>query len=93
MQKFKVTPDEGAEYEVQADSRDVLVWEKTNREGRTVANWGAEGGGAALGDLYAIAHAASKRQGLTELTRDQFEKTCVILVLQEGDPDPTPPAP
>lgn len=91
MQRFKVTPEGGESYELVTGSRDVLVWEKTNRVGRTAVNLAD---GAALMDQYAIAYIGAKRQGLFTGTREEFETTCELEALSEDEePDPTPPAP
>lgn len=91
MQRFKVSPDGGEPYELVTGSRDVLVWEKTNRTGRTAVSLTE---GASLMDQYAIAYLGAKRQGLFTGTREEFDSTCELEALgEEEEPDPTPPAP
>lgn len=90
-QRWKVAPEGGEPFTVVADSRDMLVWEKTNKAGRTAVDLVD---GATLGDQYAIAYTASKRQGLFAGTRQEFDDACAIDAAEdEPEPDPTRPAP
>ncbi len=66
-----------------ADSRDVLVWERTNRRNRTLANLG----NPHIADHYQIAEAAAKRQGI-----DLGDVEAWSLDIVEAEADPTPPA-
>jgi hypothetical protein len=90
MFDFKITPDEDDPYEVTAGSRDVLVFEKTNR-GTSISSLLTE---QKMGDLYKLAHIASRRQGLFDGSLAEFEKTCELKFTEETEePDPTQPAP
>lgn len=91
MFDFKVTPDDGDEFTVTADSRDVLVFERASK-GRTLANLVED---KSYVDLYRLAHIASKRQGKFTGPLDEFEQTCVLDTVgdeeddEEGGGDPT----
>lgn len=66
---WRVTPDEGEPYIVNAGTRDVLAWEKFkpgNSAQRLQENFH-------VGDAYWLAHHAAKRQGLFSGTRQEFE--------------------
>lgn len=89
MFAFKVTPDDGPEFEVTAGSRDVLVWEKTNK-GKSFSGLAD---GLQMADLYKLAFIASKRQGLFEGVSKEFEESCEIVFAEDDVPDPTRPAP
>ena len=90
MFDFTVTPDSAEPYEVTAGSRDVLVWERTTK-GASLASL-AEG--MKIGDMYRIAHIASRRLGLFDSDLKTFEETCEIESADATDePDPTQPAP
>lgn len=89
MFTFTVKPDEGTEYKLVAGSRDVAIWERATK-GRTLADLQRP----SMCDFYGIAHVAAKRQGLTDLTKAQFEESCDLDMGDEDDeaePDPTPP--
>lgn len=100
MFKIEVKPDGGDAYTVTAEARDVLAWEKASEDGRTYLDLSR---GGTLVDVYALAYIASKRQGLFEGSRAQFEKTCDINILrwmnhlltsvvgssENSEPDPT----
>jgi hypothetical protein len=58
MITFTLTPDHGEELVIEADSRDIYVWERTNR-GKSL---GQLKDNLLMGDLYPIAHIAAKRQ-------------------------------
>jgi hypothetical protein len=88
MITFTLTPDHGDDLEVEADSRDIYVWEKTNR-GKSLGQLKSN---LLMGDLYAIAHITCKR--LTEdvpAKLDDFVKAYALDFEQEdeGDADPT----
>lgn len=90
MFDFKVTPDSGAPFEVTAGSRDVLVWEKTGK-GRNVSKFR---NAMEMRDLYALAHIASRRQGLYSGELRDFEESVEIDIVEDEDDDaevPTPP--
>lgn len=85
--KVTVTPDDGEPYEVEATSRDVLVWEKTSRDHRTFQQLVNN---QALTDIYRIAHIASRRLGLFGGDLAEFEKTCDVEQWQEESPEADP---
>lgn len=90
MFTFKVTPDEGKEFSVTADSRDIMLWEKTT-QGRTLGKLKDD---LRMADLYKIAYLAVARTKKFDGDQAAFEKTCVIE--EQGDEeeaDPTSPAP
>lgn len=85
MLEFRVVPDDGSAFELVADTRDVLVWEKTAK-GRTMKNLMED---IAITDMYRIAYIAAKRQGLYDGNQQEFEQS-VVIDLQNGEsPDPT----
>ncbi|WP_406046583.1 hypothetical protein [Kribbella sp. NBC_00889] len=59
MITFTLTPDYGDSLVVEADSRDIFVWEKTNK-GKSL---GQLKDNLLMGDMYPIAHIAAKRLG------------------------------
>ena len=59
MITFTLTPDYGDPLVVEADSRDIFVWEKTNK-GKSL---GQLKDNLLMGDMYPIAHIAAKRLG------------------------------
>lgn len=90
MIEFICVNDAEERYEVTATARDVLLWEKTGK-GRNFAKLMAE---LPLADLYVIAWLASKRKGLFTEPLARFEETIDLhFELDEGEPDPTQPAP
>jgi hypothetical protein len=89
MFTFTVKPDNGEPYEVTAGSRDVLVWERTSKGN----SFGSLRDGLHMGDLYRIAHIASRRLGLFTADLKTFEETCELDFDEEEEPDPTRPAP
>ena len=95
---FTVTPDEGEPFELEARTRDVLVWEKAGKD-RSMAGLLAD---LHLEDLYRIAHIAATRQKLFEGNGQQFQDSYDLNVkklLEEVEdedytgPDPTQQAP
>lgn len=90
MIDFTIRPDDGDEYTVTADSRDIYLWEKTHRKGKTFQTLMND---LAMVDLYTIAYQASKRAGLCDGTEAEFARTCVLeFEIEEEEPDPTRPA-
>lgn len=93
MIDFSVRFDDREGYEVTADSRDVYVFEKTSKQGRTLNDLID---GKSFVDLYRLCHIASKRQGLTGLSEEEFAERAMIELGgdDEGDEeaDPTRPA-
>jgi hypothetical protein len=90
MFDFTITPDSGEPFQVTAGSRDVLTWERTTK-GASLATLAS---GMKIGDMYRIAHIASRRLGLFNGDLATFEESCEITEADETDePDPTHPAP
>ena len=96
MIDITVRPDDGEEYQVTATSRDILIWERTNRKGLIFADLMER---LALDNLYWLAWITSRRLGLYGGTKQEFEDTHQITFeVEEGaedrkTPDPTPKAP
>lgn len=88
MFTFEIRPDDGAPYTVTADSRDVVMWEKTT-PGRCFANLRE----AAMSDFYGIAFVASKRLGLWDGDRKAFDASVALDIVEDEEPDPTPTGP
>lgn len=92
MFQFKITPDGGEPYELTADSRDVLRWERGGK-GRSVAKLRET---LSFVDLYALAHLAAKRQGRADGSLAEFEESCTFEFVADEDEDesgdPTRPA-
>jgi hypothetical protein len=93
MMDFTVTPDGGDPYEVKATSRDVLVWERTNRAKKVFSTLMEQ---LSMVDLYHLCWIACRRLGLFSGDLATFEQTCEVNPdteeEQEG-PDPTQPVP
>lgn len=85
MLDFRVTPDGGEPYAVKADSRDVLVWEKTGK-GKAFSKLMED---LSMVDLYRMAHIASRRQGLFTGSLDEFEQNCKLGFEESEEVTPT----
>lgn len=85
MYTFSVQPDDGEAFEVKADSRDVLAWErKTKQTTRYLLDK------LPMLELYRIAHLAATRTGVFDGDLAQFESTCALKLKEEPDDvDPT----
>lgn len=90
MITFTLDPDEGDEYQVTATSRDVYMWEKVYR-GKSLGQLKAN---LLMGDLYALAHLACKRQRQFAGTFDEFEESHDLKFETDDQQEvgPTPPA-
>jgi len=84
---FKVKPDAGEPYDVTATTRDIVTWERGGKD-RSFSQFGET---MRMGDMYGLAHAASKRQGLFSGDLATFEATVDLELVAEGDADPTKP--
>lgn len=89
MIEFRVEPYAGDAFEVTADSRDIYVWEKKQRKGKTFQALMRD---LAMVDLYTIAWLAARRVGQFDGTEAEFAETCVLDFDVNEEPDPTPPA-
>lgn len=91
---FRIEPDEGEPYEVTAQSRDVLTWEKAGK-GRA---FGELANRMAMVDMYGLAYFAARRQGLFTGTVQEWEQSVDLTPTdededEEKEPDPTPAGP
>jgi hypothetical protein len=86
---FTLTPDDGEPFQVKATSRDVLVWERTTK-GASLSSLLEN---RRMADLYRIAHAAGRRTGMVTVEAAEFERTHDLEMVDDDEPDPTPPAP
>jgi hypothetical protein len=92
MFTLTLTPDYGDQLEVEADSRDIFVWEKTHK-GKSLGQLKSN---LLMGDLYVIAHITCKRLGEDVPAKlDEFVQA-YKLDFEEEDADagvdPTQPA-
>jgi hypothetical protein len=92
MFKFKVMPDGGDTFEVEAGMRDLRMWEKTHR-GRTFGMLTDRNNMSATA-LFEVAFVAAKRLGKLPagVTEDQFALEYEIDLLtsdddEDGEPD------
>ena len=92
MFTLTLTPDHGGELVVEADSRDIYVWEKTNR-GKSLGQLKSN---LLMGDLYAIAHITCKRlREDVPQKLDEFVQAYALDFEEDDaseDVDPTQPA-
>ncbi len=85
-----VKPDAEVEHRVESDTRDVAVWERVNKFGRTLADLAP--GRVAMADHYGVAWAAARRHGLEVGKLAEFEAAWTVEILKdEVEPDPTQP--
>lgn len=92
MIKFKVKPETGEAFEVEATSRDVFVWERTNRTNHVFADLAER---QSMTDMYHVAFVAAQRLGLFPGTLAEFQETCDLEEMEgnaETAPGPTRPA-
>lgn len=95
--RFFLKPDDGDVWEVVADSRDIYMWEKSTK-GASFAKLKDD---LHMGDLYAVAWVAARRQKLVgqgETLADfaeayQLEFETGTRPGEDPEPDPTQPAP
>jgi hypothetical protein len=80
MFNFKLTDEAGESTEVAADSRDVLVWEKTSRSNERYVELLTE---LSMVKLYRLAHIAAKRQGVFTGKLADFEAAYVLGIETE----------
>lgn len=90
MFRMRVTPDGGEPYDLVAEARDILAWEKTGRD----RSFGEFLQRLRMTEIYALAHVAAKRQGRFDGPLAMFENDVDVLPLpdkdDEDEPDPTP---
>lgn len=75
MFTFTLTDEAGDTTEVKADSRDVLVWEKTSKSNERYITMLTE---MSMVKFYRLAHIAAKRQGLVDCKLAEFETTYLL---------------
>lgn len=94
---FDLAPDDGDAWRVIADSRDIYMWEKSFKG----ASFAKLKNDLHMGDLYALAWVAARRQKLVPIdTRlDDFAEAHMLEFdtstkpePEPDDPDPTQPA-
>jgi hypothetical protein len=85
---FKLAPDAGEPYKVQATTRDILNWEKTTKG----ASFGQLADDMNIGAMYKIAYFAAKRTGHFTGTQQDFEASTDLEFDMDVEPDPTRPA-
>lgn len=84
-------PDGDADpYELTADARDVLMWEKSGRD----RAFGDLTERTHMRDVYSLMHVVAKRRGLYDGPLEMFETDVLLELLPPTDedkaPDPTP---
>ncbi len=93
MLRLKVMPDDGETFEVVATTRDIALWERTNK-GASFAGLQRD---MHVTDVYKVAYNAVTRCGLWVGAPKDFEATCDLDVLKDDDGDesvdPTRPVP
>lgn len=85
MFTFTITDESGEATEVKADSRDVLVWEKTSKSNERYIDLLTE---MSMVKFYRLAHIAAKRQGVVTGPLKDFE-TDYLLELEHQEVLPT----
>lgn len=90
MFDFRVTPDDGEPFNVEAQARDVLVWERKSNGKRVFSDLLDR---TSLTDMYSLAHVAARRLGLFDGDLATFERTCDVSGQPKPEPDPTQSAP
>lgn len=74
MFDFTIKKDDGDEFKVTADSRDIYTWERTNK-GKSFSKLMDD---LNMVDIYSLAFITCKRTGSYDGNLDQFSKECVI---------------
>lgn len=85
MFRFKVFQDGHPPVEVRATSRDVAMWERTNK-GASLHLLQSE---LKMSDLYKVAYNACQREGVFAGSLKEFENDVDLDVLDDEDVDPT----
>jgi hypothetical protein len=85
---FDVEPADGGErFEVRADSRDVVVWEKTSRTNERYVELLSE---MRMTALYRLCHIAGRRQSIVDCKLPEFEQEFILHFAHEETVIPTP---
>lgn len=87
MITFTIRPDGGKPYPLTATSRDVFVYEKTNK-GKSFASIMND---LHMSDMYGLAHLAARRQQLFAGTLAEFAESCDLDMEDDDEADPTQP--
>jgi len=77
----------GDEMKIEADSRDVLRWERA-KSGRSLAKLLAE---PTLSDNYVLAYLAATRQKIVDCSPQKFEENYLLILGSDPGPVPTNP--
>lgn len=87
MISFTLTPDHGDSLEIEADSRDIYIWEKTH-PGKSLGQLKSK---LLMGDLYVIAHITCKRlaEDVPAKLDDFVSAYALDFEEDDGEPDPT----
>lgn len=87
--RMRVVPDGAEPYEVDAESRDVVAWEKAGRD-RAFAQFAER---LRMSDVFSLAHVTARRLGRFDGSLELFETTCNVELVgdDEAEPDPTHP--
>jgi hypothetical protein len=86
MFTFKLTDEAGEVSSLKADSRDVLVWEKTSKSGERYIDLITE---MSLIKFYRLAHIVAKREGVFSGSLKEFEAAYVVDLEHQEDVLPT----
>lgn len=79
MFEIQIQPDGGEQFVITADSRDVMLWEKTNA--KSGASLGRLANDPRITDMYKIAWFACKRLGLLKgVEAEEFQVNYSIKV-------------
>ncbi|WP_290055663.1 hypothetical protein [Amycolatopsis solani] len=83
---FTITPEDGEPFDVKADSRDVLQWEKRNK-GASLKRLLEH---LAMEDLYKVAYIACKRLKKFSGDPEEFEASYTLdFEVEDGYDDPS----
>lgn len=86
--KLVLTDPAGEEHYITADSRDVLVWEKTSRTDETMADLIRA---MSVSKYYRLAHISARRQDLpVPKDRAEFETSWQVDLGEAPEDDDTP---
>lgn len=87
QQNFKITKEGEHPIVITADTRDGLVFERSNRRGRTAVDLGS---GATIEDQYDLAYIAARRTGALDVPRKEFDADYLVeAVGEQEEVDPT----
>lgn len=84
LYRFTFKSDDQPKLDIQADTRDILTWER-EKSGRKASNLAAAG----VEDYYSIAHAAARRTDVYSGSLREFERAYYLLRVEEVVDDET----